>query len=101
MKPITPIAVVLLALPMGGFSFECKLEGSREDWAKKLCLTQNGSLAKNEKALQECVKKEDEKVSIHSCEGNIIFKYRICEELIKKRDYKGSVEECLESEMEV
>ncbi len=100
MKKIVSLTFLLLTFPIIGISNVCKLDGTREDWARKLCLVKDSNLSKNHEALRKCVKVEDRKVAIHSCEGNIVFKHRICEILIQRNQFEGDVNKCLSSEID-
>ena len=79
----------------------CFVKGDPDKWIENYCLIKHKISKTKSKIIKECIEKENSGMVIGSCEGNIIYKEKICEILIKRNKYTGNINSCIKEEINI
>jgi len=79
----------------------CVIKGDPLQWETDYCRVKHNIADQNAREVRECLKEEDEKIRVVSCEGNIVYKTEICEILIDRKKYDGDSESCIADTLDI
>ena len=89
------IMVSLLFVTSLSMANVCFVTGDSEKWVENYCLIKHKTSTIKSETIKKCIGNENSSMVVAACEGNIIYKEKICRILIERNQYKGNINNCI------